>query len=29
VEDDTFCKSLEGRQTALKVSRNVLAPFFD
>jgi sugar phosphate isomerase/epimerase len=28
VEDDTFGKSLEGRQTALKVARNVLAPFF-
>jgi sugar phosphate isomerase/epimerase len=29
VEDDTFGKSLEGRETALKVARNVLAPFFD
>ncbi|HTL58791.1 MAG TPA: sugar phosphate isomerase/epimerase [Candidatus Limnocylindrales bacterium] len=28
VEDDTFGKSLEGRQTALKVARNVLAAFF-
>jgi sugar phosphate isomerase/epimerase len=28
VEDDTFGKSLEGRETALKVARNVLAPFF-
>lgn len=28
VEDDTFGHSLEGRQTALKVARNVLAPFF-
>ena len=28
VEDDTFGKSLEGRQTALKAARNVLAPFF-
>jgi len=28
VEDDTFGKSLEGRQTALKVARNVLTPFF-
>jgi sugar phosphate isomerase/epimerase len=28
VEDDTFGKSLGGRQTALKVARNVLAPFF-
>ena len=28
VEDDTFGKTLEGRQTALKVARNVLAPFF-
>jgi len=27
VEDDTFGKSLEGRQAALKVARNVLAPF--
>lgn len=28
VEDDSFGKSLEGRQTALKVARKVLAPFF-
>jgi sugar phosphate isomerase/epimerase len=28
VEDDTFGKSLEGRQRALKVARNVLEPFF-
>ena len=28
VEDDTFGKSLEGRQAALKVAKNVLAPFF-
>lgn len=28
VEDDTFGKSLEGRQRALKVARNVLQPFF-
>lgn len=28
VEDDTFGKSLAGRQRALKVARNVLAPFF-
>jgi len=28
VEDDTFGKSLEGRQDALRVSRNVLAPYF-
>lgn len=27
VEDDTFGKTLEGRKTALKVARNVLAPF--
>ena len=27
VEDDTFGKSLEGRQLALKTARNVLAPF--
>ena len=27
VEDDTFGKSLEGRQLALKVARNVLAPY--
>src|ERR1051326_2937867 len=29
VEDDTFGKNLEGRQRALKVARNVLAPYFD
>lgn len=29
VEDDTFGKSLEGRQSALRVARNVLAPFFE
>ncbi len=29
VEDDTFGKSLEGRQTALQVARNVLAPYFN
>jgi sugar phosphate isomerase/epimerase len=29
VEDDTFGKTLEGRQRALRVARNVLAPFFD
>ena len=29
VEDDTFGKSLAGRQIALKVARNVLAPFFE
>jgi len=28
VEDDSFGKTLEGRKTALKVARNVLAPFF-
>lgn len=28
VEDDTFGKTLAGRQNALKVSRNVLEPFF-
>jgi sugar phosphate isomerase/epimerase len=28
IEDDTFGKSLEGRQTALKLARNVLAPYF-
>ncbi len=28
VEDDTFGKTLEGRQLALKVARNVLAPYF-
>ena len=28
VEDDTFGKSLAGRQAALRVARNVLAPFF-
>ncbi len=28
VEDDTFGKTLEGRQAALKISRNVLAPYF-
>jgi sugar phosphate isomerase/epimerase len=28
VEDDTFGKSLAGRQRALKVARNVLQPFF-
>lgn len=27
VEDDTFGKTLDGRQASLKVSRNVLAPF--
>jgi sugar phosphate isomerase/epimerase len=27
VEDDTFGKSLAGRQNALAVARNVLAPF--
>ncbi len=27
VEDDTFGRSLEGRQRALRVARNVLAPF--
>ncbi|MGO8699690.1 MAG: sugar phosphate isomerase/epimerase family protein [Limisphaerales bacterium] len=28
VEDDTFGKTLEGRQRALKVARNILRPFF-
>jgi len=28
VEDDTFGKSLAGRQAALKMARNVLAPYF-
>ncbi len=28
VEDGTFGQSLEGRQTALKLARNVLAPYF-
>jgi sugar phosphate isomerase/epimerase len=28
VEDDTFGKSLRGRQEALTISRNVLAPYF-
>jgi sugar phosphate isomerase/epimerase len=28
VEDDTFGKSLEGRQAALTTARNVLAPYF-
>ena len=28
VEDDTFGKTLEGRKTAVKVARNVLAPFW-
>ena len=28
VEDDTFGKTLEGRMKAIKVARNVLAPFF-
>jgi sugar phosphate isomerase/epimerase len=28
VEDDTFGKTLEGRMKALKVARNVLAPYF-
>ena len=28
VEDDTFGKTLEGRQNALNVARNVLAPYF-
>ncbi len=28
VEDDTFGKTLEGRQAAVKVARNVLQPFF-
>ena len=29
VEDDTFGKTPEGRQQALRVARNILAPFFD
>ncbi len=29
VEDDTFGKTLEGRQRALKVARNILSPFFE
>jgi sugar phosphate isomerase/epimerase len=28
VEDDTFGPTLEGRQRALRVARNVLQPFF-
>jgi sugar phosphate isomerase/epimerase len=28
VEDDTFGKTLEGRKAAVRVARNVLAPFF-
>ena len=28
VEDDTFGKTLEGRMRAIKVARNILAPFF-
>ncbi len=28
VEDDTFGKTLAGRQASLKISRNVLAPYF-
>jgi sugar phosphate isomerase/epimerase len=28
VEDDTFGSTLEGRKSAIKVARNVLAPFF-
>ena len=28
VEDDTFGDTLEGRQRALRVARNVLEPFF-
>lgn len=28
VEDDTFGKTLEGRQKAVRVARNVLSPFF-
>jgi hypothetical protein len=28
VEDDTFGKTLEDRKTAIKVARNVLAPYF-
>jgi sugar phosphate isomerase/epimerase len=27
VEDDTFGKTLEGRKRALRVARNILAPF--
>lgn len=29
VEDDTFGKTLEGRKKALKVARNVMAPYFE
>jgi sugar phosphate isomerase/epimerase len=29
VEDDTFGQTLEGRKSALKVTRNVLAPYFE
>ena len=28
VEDDTFGKTLEGRMQAIKVARNILAPYF-
>jgi len=28
IEDDTFGKSLEGRKRALRVAKNILAPFF-
>ena len=28
VEDDTFGKTLEGRQKAVRVARNILAPYF-
>jgi sugar phosphate isomerase/epimerase len=28
VEDETFGKSIDGRKRAVKVARNVLAPFF-
>jgi sugar phosphate isomerase/epimerase len=28
VEDDTFGKTLEGRQWALRTARNILIPFF-
>jgi sugar phosphate isomerase/epimerase len=28
VEDDTFGKTLAGRQRALKIARNVLKPYF-
>ena len=28
VEDDTFGKTLAGRKQALRVARNVLAPYF-